>query len=405
MNTTFDIFKQIIKNRIFPWIIIIFGAVAFLLLYVSEGQFPNLPLSSGIVALIGAVIGMLLTAFAVSFQLKLQSDGEVRRKVDEKIYEQRITIYTDFISKIWKLVDENEGSMSNNLKIKKELREMCFDKLVFLLERKDTEKLEKIITEIDFNSADEIEIAAICKITNILQESLGNKHENELYLEHLYNAFDKKPMVAIAQNQTTAIEQQQDRHNIQFWYFIMLADEQLDEFKKGNWVLNLLEYRDEKWRTRLLEEVQNDDVVFLFRRGGCGYVGAFKVTGNRILTSPEYENKKYSDNEIKKYDFYNSLSGVAYGDGVKSALSSNLLVEPIAYNSKGVGYQTVPLKTIWRMNNPDRVKFLLNRFNGKDMDWDKNRLDGNGKLDDGTEVEIKPINKKYFSELISKFNL
>jgi hypothetical protein len=100
---------------------------------------------------------------------------------------------------------------------------------------------------------------------------------------------------------------------------------------------------------------------------------------------------------------YNSLKGEMYGN--VSTLSSNILVEPIAYNFKGIRYETVPLKTISRMNNPDRVKFLLNRFNGNDMDWDKNRLDGQGKLDNDTPIEFKEENINYFIELFKKYNL
>src|SRR5690606_40346779 len=66
-----------------------------------------------------------------------------------------------------------------------------------------------------------------------------------------------------------------------------------------------------------------------------------------------------SETEIAKFDIYEGLK-----DG--ASLCSNILVEPIAYNFKGVGYYTVRRRTIERMNDFEAVKFLLNRFNGKE---------------------------------------
>jgi hypothetical protein len=56
------------------------------------------------------------------------------------------------------------------------------------------------------------------------------------------------------------------------------------------------------------------------------------------------------------------------------------------------------------MNNPDWIKFLLNRFNDKDMDWDKKRIEGSGKL--GKDKDIKEqLDKNYFAKLLEHFNL
>ena len=113
-------------------IILILGIIAFVLLYISEGQFPNLPLSSGIVAFISAVIGVMLTAFAISVQLKQQSAVDMQKDKNIKIYERKIEVYKEFISKLWMIEASRDGKNKNNeSSLKVELRKMCFDQLVF----------------------------------------------------------------------------------------------------------------------------------------------------------------------------------------------------------------------------------------------------------------------------------
>lgn len=46
---------------------------------------------------------------------------------------------------------------------------------------------------------------------------------------------------------------------------------------------------------------------------------------------------------------------------------ASLLVEPVAYNYKGVGYKNICRRTIERMNDVDSIIFLLNRFSGNDL--------------------------------------
>jgi hypothetical protein len=138
--------------------------------------------------------------------------------------------------------------------------------------------------------------------------------------------------------------------------------------------------------------VQPNDIVFLFRRGGYGYIGAFRATANKILESESY--KKYSEDDIKKYDMYKSLE-----DG--ATLASNILVEPIAYNFKGVGYYSVRRYTIQRMNDIEAVKFLLNRFNGKELTAEQ--ISGIGKLDENILVEISHENKDYLNKITEKY--
>jgi hypothetical protein len=278
-----------------------------------------------------------------------------------------------------------------------ELKVICFDKLVFFLKQDETEQLTKIIAKIDTKKPIDYNLPHICKITNILQNSLENKHENELYLKNLYDAFDKKDIELkvekkIEEKEISISENVQlPKENITFWHFNMLDDTQLKAFKDENWLLSLIEY-NEDWRTNLLKQVQENDVVFLFRRGGYGYIGAFRAKETKVFTDVEWERLcnegKYEKNA--HYDMYD-----AFADGATSV--ANICVEPIAYNYNGVGYLTVRRRTIERMNDMEAVKFLLNKFSGKDLD--DNQLAGKGKLDSETSLKL---NDNYFSEVANK---
>ena len=89
------------------------------------------------------------------------------------------------------------------------------------------------------------------------------------------------------------------------------------------------------------------DVVFLFRRGGCGYVGAFRPKGWRIF---EYDDNgklyetihRFGENEVIVKDETSINSDVTKHDiygGIKdnADFCSNLIVEPIVYIPEGVG--------------------------------------------------------------------
>lgn len=341
----------------------------------------------------GALIGVFITAIVTAFLLRGQTEGEVQKDKNIKIYEQKIPVFSEFVSKIWKMVYDVESNTKELEKKYDEVKLFCFDKLVFFLKQDETEKLAEIIEKIDTTKPIDYNLPHICKITNILQSSLENKHENASYLKKLYDAFDNKDINPQKEtNHTTvAIKDNNINYaNITFWHFTMLDDTQLKALKEGNWLLSLIEYDDEEWRTNLLKQVRENDVVFLFRRGGYGYIGAFRAKGIKVLTKDDWNGKdEHFQQENACYDMYDALD-----DG--ASFVSNILVEPLAYNYNGVGYLTVRRRTIERINDMEAVKFLLNRFNGKDLD--ENQLTGKGKLDSETPVEL---NDNYFSGIVN----
>ena len=384
--------KLINKENWGYWVgaIIVLFIICFELLLFSETQKPSIFISSGIVAIISAIIGVLLTAFAISIQLKQQSDSEAQKDKDIKIFEQKIRVYSEFMEKMWEMFDGGNKVTDEELK---ELRRICFRRLVFYLNGIQIREITKQIDSIRDTS-----MKAANEITHILQKSLNpNENEKPSDLIKLFNSFDKKEFTQkeepeqVVNTVQNTIQEQQQVTSVQYWHFnILIEEQQIEAFKSNNWVLALIEY-GEDWRTNLIRQVKPNDVIFLFKRGGAGYIGAFRALNPpaKILET----ETTYSEVEYKKYDIYDGLD-----DG--ATLASNILVEPIAYNFKGVGYRTVRRRTIERMNDTESVKFLLNRFNGNYLD--DNRLDGKGKFDNGKTV---PLNENYFSEIIKNYNL
>ena len=158
----------------------------------------------------------------------------------------------------------------------------------------------------------------------------------------------------ISTNETKQDETDGDKAQylkVQVWHFNAWGNEQFEQLDNGEldvYELSLVEY-GEYWRTNLLKQVGKGDIIMLFRRGGYGYVGAFKAIGRRIFDFEKGEEEiHYFDNpeksgivttkdnndifeaDTKKYDVYKSRD-----DG--ATLCSNLIVKRIAYVSDGVG--------------------------------------------------------------------
>ncbi|MDR1884153.1 MAG: hypothetical protein LBR26_15440 [Prevotella sp.] len=405
--------KLFTKESIPYWLgaIICLSIVCFVLLYFSEAQIPTIFTSSGIVAIISAVMGVMLTAFAMSMQLAQQSDAEAQKDKDVKLYQEKIAVFSKFTEKMWNMIDDENIT----IQALKELRKECFNKLVFYLNEKQIKKMAEFIAEISYEDVadDNLEDkdtanlrSVFADITHLLQGILKEKKKKEKKEDEnekkgslilLYNSFHTEKPESLESNKQTDSKNQPENQtqNIQqkgndptYWHFNMLnIEKQINAFKNGNWVLALIEYGEE-WRTNLLKQVREGDVIFLFKRGGKGYIGAFRAIGYEIIEESNPENK-----DTAKYDIYGGLE-----DG--ATLCSNILVEPIAYNYKGVGYYTVRRRTIERMNDTEAVKYLLTRFAEEELDED--RKSGAGRLDENTDVKL---DSDYFNKLLQMNNL
>jgi energy-coupling factor transporter transmembrane protein EcfT len=375
----------------FGAIVVIF-IICFALMFFSEAQIPTIFTSSGIVSIISAFIGVLVTVFVTSIMLGHQSDTEAQKDKDVEIHKEKIKVFSDITSKLWATINVDKDP---NI-IFEELKDICFDKLIFYLNKNEIIALKETIDAIDANKLTESDQTLnISIITNILQNSLDNKQdkklydvknlkENAQYLNDLYQIFTKKQKPQEHQNISSNMDSP-----ITFWHFNMWDDAQIDAFKNDNWILSLFEC-EEDWRTNLLMQVNAGDVIFLFRRGGYGYIGAFKAKETKAYTRDEWDKLTEKN---KNHNIYNAF------EMHEATIVSNIIVEPIAYNCEGVGYLTVRRRTIERIYDEEAIKFLLNRFSGNDLE--ENILAGKGKFDNGNNVKL---NDGLLGDTINKFN-
>lgn len=144
--------------------------------------------------------------------------------------------------------------------------------------------------------------------------------------------------------QENAVPVDQQYINEQSWHFNGLDQRQFDQLKekKEEYELSLVEY-GEYWRTNLLKQIEKGDIIMLFRRGGYGYVGAFKAVGMRLFDfkkkeeeilffdkDPQIVKGEDFNKDVEEYDIYKSKE-----DGAD--FCSNLIVQCVAYVPEGVG--------------------------------------------------------------------
>ena len=329
-----------------------------------------------------ACLGAVVTSWITKSLLASQKESEEEKEKNIKIYEKKIVVYSVFISKLWKTMSDgylNEDEL-------RDIRSEVFNKLIFYLGIDDIKKLSDEITKIkDLQtklSEDKVGVnpkdsgflvKSYSEITNLLRNDIikglaGNdalkNATNEL--SDLWVKFGIQPVELAAEKQaldsvssqdnnvvcpspSTTEENnevpQQDTHRkrfVQAWHFAMWDGRQLEAIGEGKInELSLVEY-EEEWRTNLVKQVEKDDIVFLFQRGGNGYIGAFKPLGWRIF---DYEEKRetiyyfekdeeqtvpINEEDVKRYDIYEG-----YKDG--ASLCANLIVDPIKYIPNGVG--------------------------------------------------------------------
>ena len=179
---------------------------------------------------------------------------------------------------------------------------------------------------------------AVPKQTKDVNNDVGNKQN-----ERGNSESNVETNNVAEQNESTSDDSQRLENT---WHFNAWGDQQFKQFKepfdKSKEIeLSLVEY-GEYWRTNLLKQVGKGDIIMLFRRGGYGYVGAFKAIGRRIFDFEKGEEEilyfddekprlvENFDEDVAKYDIYESKK-----DG--ATLCSNLIVKCIAYVPVGVG--------------------------------------------------------------------
>ncbi len=277
---------------------------------------------------------------------------EEKSKRNFEIYNAKLKVYSSFVSKMYNILRDNEVTRDELL----DLRTQILGQVSFyangdiLAGINDELSLKKVG---DFRENIENIQRCFANIASLLQKDLrGNEwNADSGGAIKLWNTFDglldkfnettQQPIV-----NTFSDDIASKCFNSTFWHFNMLgAEEQLRALSMGVFELNLIEY-DEDWRTGLIKQVQENDLIFLFRAGGPGYMGVYRAKGWKIFQFNKEDGSTIetlnifgatkqvinnpSDDEINKSDIYESKE-----DG--ATLCSSLIVEPLAFARTGVG--------------------------------------------------------------------
>ena len=341
-------------------VIILFTAVASYFYYKSDNAVgPNL---------ITAFVGVVLSALVTLVLLNGQTKDEEEKEKNIKVYENKIQVYSEFISKMWKTLEDDVITDEEIRGIRSDI----FNKLIFYLKKDDiiklSEKVRSIKSSESFNDGegkakDKAKkttsiIECFSEITDLLRADVNNNAQTKARQEinQLWNNFgvpprenivvpDKQKVAAVEEmvNPVTTTTQTLD---CGFWHFAMLgANEQITALRNGVYELNLIEY-EEEWRTNLIKQVEENDLVFLFRSGGWGYIGVYRILGWRVFQFLDgdkvvetlkngNEEETITDetrilNDLKRSDIYHSRE-----DGAD--FCSSLIVEPLAFAKNGIG--------------------------------------------------------------------
>ncbi|MGN1154683.1 MAG: hypothetical protein ACI4TK_00750 [Agathobacter sp.] len=307
------------------------------------------------------VLSVVFSAIVTSTLLTGQSTNEESREKNIKIHTNKITVYSEFVSQMWKLVERpSEDSV-------KELRKLLFSKPVFMIDPDSLKKIAGQIEHCDIN--DENVWKTLCSnITSTLRKELiEEKGEEYNDFGALWNAFDRdidEGVTQISDNQISSENSKPATNDVIsrrvstpcFHFNILNQNWQYKLFSREVNALYLCEYGEE-WRTNLIKRCKNNEIVFLYRTGGPGYVGVFRAKGWVVFESEgdrkisreekwvfnESDKPIIIDNEqqLKKdSEFYEAT----FDDG--ETRISYLIVEPLIFTEKGVGNISVYRRTI-----------------------------------------------------------
>lgn len=341
--------------------------IAFVLLAWLCGAWMGLEIASQLFA---AIAGAIIAAIITMLLLHGQTANEEKKDRNIKIYENKISVYSQFVSSMWKTLEDEEMTKEEWLS----LRSGIFNQLIFYVNPKNLEEIQKVLKNISEEAKqpekfdENLYKKGFTKITKILKIDLENSVAGDELLENnndkimalwnsFANMFSSEDFIASSETADERIRNEQSSahsdtpdlkmpespitFNGQFWHFNMWGIDQLNAIKNGKFELSLVEY-GENWRTNLIKQVKEGDIVFLFRRGGWGYVGAYRVLGRRIMNFDDNSEEivlngkrdfrnLIPEKDIADYDFYKSKD-----DGADYC--SNLIVEQLAYYDKGVSY-------------------------------------------------------------------
>lgn len=378
--------------------------------------------------IVAAFISVAMMGVVTWVLLRGQRIVEEEKDKNIRMFQKKLKIYAKFNQALWECINEEKLI---------ELRNKCMYELVMILPYERMEKITEFLEKLSKNVSDErsnnvkSDITAVLKDdiledVNLLegkfpQKELGNKEENlveekeereneahfsrpstghgelivrldkALRVEYISDIKEDEKIKKQKEIKTEAdsvsfglkngtlqgIWNSYTEGKKQCWHFAAWDNGKQHEALHagdGTPILSLMEY-DEDWRTTRLKQVKEGDILFLFNRGGTGYVGMYKAVGNFIIHNlgesgvaveerrqgeePKRMEYKELPDDMRKYDIYG-----AYEDD--ATYISNVIVEKIK-ELDGDTYNPISVirQTIARLSK-DNVEALLKYFDDKE---------------------------------------
>lgn len=374
------------KNNRITWLIMA-TVILFLTIIVFEVN-GNTWAAQVLAACLGAIITIIATRFLlkeqsnielkqaleqskIEFQQALEQsridfeqtiklrEAEDKSKRELELYNAKLKVYSEFVSNMYEILRDNKITGDEFL----DLRTRIFGQLSFYASGDILESINDLLKKVK-NYKDPLQMQPqFVEIARVLQMDLRKDWPiNKNSASDLWYTFDglldngnssDEDVININSDDLThnamdsvVANDSPDFLKKCFWHFAMWGAEQLTSLSEGNYELNLVEYNEE-WRTNLMRQVKKDDLIFLFRSGGPGYMGVYRALGWRIFEFKENDecletlyyfgrneleisDKERIEKDLLRSDIYESRE-----DG--ATLCSSLIVEPLAFASRGIG--------------------------------------------------------------------
>lgn len=312
---------------------------------------------------VAVVLSVVFTAVVTNQLLTGQSSNEESRERNIKVYENKISVYAEFISKMWAIMNDNKVDPEEITSLRSEI----FNKLIFYLDDSQIKAISAELGNLKSDSSDQEYVSAFENITKVLRTSIlgGEQDDSKTEIKTLWNRFntlmpEEKTIEPDVQIEEPVIIEKFDKriHRNCVHFNIWGYKWQTKIFANGINALGLCEY-GEVWRTNLVKRCKNNEIVFLYKTGGPGYVGAFLAKGWVVF---EADGSGNLEKEVK-YEFDKNEKPVVIESEAERAKDvelycaqsliddgstkvSYLLVEPLVYCEEGVGVISVYRRTI-----------------------------------------------------------
>lgn len=231
---------------------------------------------------IAVVLSVVFTAVVTNQLLTGQSSNEELRERNIKVYENKISVYAEFVSKMWSIMNDGKVDPEEIIALRSEI----FNKLIFYLDDSQIKAIYEELKTLEPDSGTDKYVAVFENITKVLRSSIleTKQDRSKAEIQTLWNRFnyilgkeqeetqlpDKmaqelKSVPEIQVPDMVEFDRQIHRNCV---HFNMLDEDwQKSIFANGINALGLCEY-GEVWRTDLIKRCRNNDIVFLYQTGG-----------------------------------------------------------------------------------------------------------------------------------------